>query len=67
MDTPVNTFVPIGRTCVDEFGDDAELVEIMRKVAEREAAAASRHARIQAWRQTMIDMFLAKSKIKTNI
>ena len=59
MEPPYNTFVPIGRTRVDEFGYDAEIVEIMReaaarkvaereaaarKVAEREAAAASRRA-----------------------
>ena len=74
MEPPYNTFVPIGRTRFDEFGYDAEIVEIMReaaarKVAEREAAAASRrasrHARIHAWRQTRIDVFLDKSK--TNI
>ena len=74
MEPPYNTFVPIGRTRVDEFGYDAEIVEIMREAAKRKAAYASRQARIQAsrqasrqarihaWRQTRIDVFLAKSK-----
>jgi hypothetical protein len=64
MEPPYNTFVPIGRTRVDEFGYDAEIVEIMREAAAA-SRRASRHARIHAWRQTRIDMFLAKSK--TNI